>query len=336
MAHHDYPSNPRQVSPTKTAHARRVHKRRVRNDVLRHELELREHPPTREPEHVPRRLRKARTPLWKHVRRAAGVLMLLGAVELGAAALTAKPFEVKSFDIAGCALTDVDQVHALAEPLVGQNWIRAGRHKVERQIAALPTVKAAHVSRVLDWPPRLHIAIEERAAFAKVGAGNDWWVVDENGVAFRRATEADKDLYAVTGPKLRARLGSTLSEKEWRPVVEIAAALRSKGDQDWSLRRVYFDKDGSAALRLAGGFNDETLVRLGSDHWSEKLVRARQALAYFERTGRRAAVLNLVSYEMPQWTPRSSQTTSNSHPHTASTPATEESRERSVDTPSET
>jgi hypothetical protein len=324
--------------PTTNVHiqARRAHKRRVRDDVLRHELELREHPPTREPEHVPRRLRKVRTPFWKYLRFAAGVLALIGAVELGVAALTAQQFEVRSFDITGCAITDIDQVRALAQPLVGQNWIRAGRQNVERQIAAMPTVKAVHVSRVLDWPPRLHVAIEERAAFAKVGAGDDWWVVDENGVAFRRATAEDKALYAVTGPKLKARLGGILPKNEWRPVVEIASALRSRGDQDWSLRRVYFDKDGSAALRLAGGFHDETLVRLGSDHWSEKLVRARQALAYFERTGRHAAVLNFVSYEMPQWTPRPTKTARASGSDTASTPATDESRERSADNSSET
>jgi hypothetical protein len=307
----------------------------VRENVLQHELELREHLPTRDPEHMPRRQRKARTPLWKHVRRAVGVLCLLGVAELGAASLTAKPFEVKSFSITGCALTDVDKVHDLAAPLVGQNWIRAPRAKVERQIAALPTVKSVHVGRVFDWPPRLNIEIEERVAFAKVGAGNDWWVVDEKGVAFRPATTADTTLYAITSPKLQPRLGSALPKNEWDPVVKIAAALNRQGKRDWSLRRVYFDKDGSAALRLAGGFHDETLVRLGSGHWSEKLVRARQALAYFERTGRHAAVLNLVSYDMPQWTPRSSYSSSPS-PIAASTPATSASPEQPADTPSET
>jgi hypothetical protein len=261
--------------------------------------------------------------------------MLLGAAKLAVASLTAKPFEVKSFDITGCALTDVDKVHDLAAPLVGQNWIRAPRAKIERQIAALPTVKAVHVQRVFDWPPRLHVAIEERTAFAKVGAGNDWWVVDENGVAFRPAAAADATLYAVTSPKMQPRLGSALPENEWKPVKEIAAALNREGKQSWSLRRVYFDKDGSAALRLAGGFHDETLVRLGSDHWSEKLARARQALAYFERTGKHAAVLNLVSYDMPQWTPRSSHSSSPS-PVAASTPATSASPEQPADTPSET
>jgi hypothetical protein len=275
-------------------------------------------------------VRKQRGPFWKIVRRAALVLMLLGVGELGVASLTAEPFKVRGFDITGCAMTDVDKVHDLSRPLVGQNWIRAGRRSVEQQIEKLPTVKSARVSRVLDWPPRLHVTVEERVPFAKVGAGENWWVVDEGGFAFRRASAEDKNLYAVTSPKLVAETGKALPRNEWTPVVEIASALRAPTDnskstsnestaegatesseaapstQDWSLRRIYFDKDGSAALRLSGGFHNETLVRLGSDHWNEKIERARQALSYFERTGKHAAVLNLVSYEMPQWTPRSS------------------------------
>jgi endonuclease/exonuclease/phosphatase (EEP) superfamily protein YafD len=41
------------------------------------------------------------------------------------------------------------------------------------------------------------------------------------------------------------------------------------------------------------------LIQMGADRWPEKLQRARRALTYFEATGRRAAVLNLISYSMP-------------------------------------
>ena len=354
MAHRTSSSNSRHLPSRPVAanpsQARRAHKRRVRDEVLRHELELREHPPTREPEHIPRRVRKGRGPFWKIVRRAAMILLFLGVVELGVASLTAQPFQVRGFDITGCAVTDVDQVHDLSRPLVGQNWIRAGRRDIEQQIEKLPTVKSARVSRVLDWPPRLHVYVQERVPFAKVGAGEDWWVVDEDGIAFRRANDEDRNLYAVTSPKLVAQIGKALPRKEWTPVVEIAAALKppvsedestpqdtpAPAPQEWSLRRIYFDEDGSAALRLSGGFHDETLVRLGGDHWDEKIARARQALTYFERTGRRAAVLNLVSYEMPQWTPRLSSDSGTSDVTTDDNEQLNNDGDNTADTRSET
>lgn len=315
MAHHTSSSNHRHV-PAKPSQARRAHKRRVRDEVLRRELELREHSPLREPEHLPRVVRKSRTPFWKILRRAVIVLLFIGAVQLGAASLTAREFDIRGFNITGCETTDIDKVHELSQPLVGQNWIRVDRKSVQQKIAAIPTVKQVRISRVLDWPPRLHVHVEERAPFARVGAGEQWWVVDRGGFAFRPANEEDSHLYAVTSPELTAALGKSLPLKKWQPVVEIAQALAppttepgseeaaTQPKQEWSLRRIYFDEDGSAALRLTGGFHDETLVRLGGDHWQQKLERARQALSYFERTGRRAAVLNLVSYDMPQWTPR--------------------------------
>ena len=311
MAIRNHPTHSRHTAPV-----RRAHKRRVRDEVLRHELELREHSPSRKPIHPPRLKTRSRSPLWKVVRRAVAVLMLVGLVELVVASLTAQPFQVKSFDVAGCELTDENQVELLSAPLIGQNWIRARVGNIEAEIAAIPTVESVHISRVLDWPPRLHVQVEERTPFAKIGGGEDWWVADRSGVAFRRANESDQDLYAVTNPKFAPALGSTLPEKQWRPVVEIADSLDGDAQQSWSLRRVYFDKDGSVSLRLAGGFHDETLVRLGGDHWAKKLTRARQALSFIERSGRHAAVVNLVSYEMPQWTPHAPQGESTSAANT--------------------
>lgn len=299
MAHHTHSSKPRHVTQQ-----RRAHKRRVREDALRHELELRDHSPARAPEHPPRRQSHPRSPFWKIVRRAVLVLAFFGVAELVVASLTAEPFQVKKLEVSGCTITEGDHVLQLAQPLVGQNFIRANTRKISREIETIPTVGKAYVSRVIDWPPRLHITIEERQAFAQVGAGNNWFVVDKSGVAFRPAGSEDTGLYAITSPKLGPELGAALPAEEWRPVVEITNALQTQGGQNWKLRRIYFDKDGSAALRLSGGYHDETLIRLGGDHWEQKLVRAREALDFFEQNGKHAAVLNLVSYEMPQWTPR--------------------------------
>jgi hypothetical protein len=139
-----------------------------------------------------------------------------------------------------------------------------------------------------------------------VGAGANWWVVDESGVPFRRATESDRDLYAVTGPALAPRLGQAIETKYWSPVVQFARVMSNdtQDGESWNLRRVYFDAAGAASLRLTGGSNDETLIQLGADEWPQKLKTARWALADFASTGKHAAILNLISKTVTTWTPR--------------------------------
>lgn len=251
-----------------------------------------------------------RRPLWRRLRRFACFLMLVGLVELGAAALTTKHFAVRAVDVSGAQITPESELQAIAGQLVGQNWIRAKVSEAERAAQALPTVKAAHVVRVLDeWPPRLAMRIEERQAFTRVGGGNTWWVVDREGVLFGEAKAADKSLSALTTSTLDLETlqpGDKLPAKLWASVVELTDALKSDSaaGAQWSLRRTYIDKWGFASLRLTGGMHDEMLVRLGAGLWPEKLQRTRQTLAYFDATGKRASALNLVSFNMPTWTPR--------------------------------
>jgi hypothetical protein len=211
----------------------------------------------------------------------------------------------------GLEVTPEESVREITSQLEGQNWIQARTAQVQRAVESLPTVKHATIGHVLDWPPRLVLDIEERQPFLKVGAGQDWWVVDGEGIPFRRATAADTDLYAVTGPKIEPQPGHALPQAVWHPVAQLAAALAEDNQRmaavqegsSWKLRRIYLDKNGFAAVRLKGGAQDSLLVRLGDERWQDKLQRARQALAYFQSAGARAEVLNLVSFNMPTWTP---------------------------------
>jgi hypothetical protein len=249
-----------------------------------------------------------RQPFWKWARRFAGVLLLAGLTELIVAVLTAPTFKVRSVEIVGAQVTPRESIAAITDTLDAQNWVRVRTARAARELAALPAVQTARITRDFNWPPSLTAHITERRPFVRIGAGEAWWVVDENGVPFRRADKSDEGLYAVTSPKLAPRLGQPLSGPAWQRAAAITRALEGEKQSGWSwpLRRVYLDRDEFASLRLAGGAHDELLVRLGAAEWPEKLERARQALDYFDQTGRRAQVLNLVSYDRPAWTPASS------------------------------
>ena len=251
------------------------------------------------------------------MRRIFGRVLLAGfvlsGVWCGGAALTAPQFEVRRVDISGTQRTSLAQVKEAVSQLVGKNIFRAPRSHVEAQVAAIPTVKSAHLERVWSWPPHMTLQIVERQPILRVGAGTHWWVADAQGVAFRRADDEDNELYQLTSSQFAPALGRPLPAALWKRARELQAALaadNARGDKEnqWDLRRVYLDKNGAAALRIGGEgaqkAHAEMLIRLGEESWPAKLRQARVALAYFERTGRKASELDLVSGEHPRWLPK--------------------------------
>ncbi|MBV9468358.1 MAG: FtsQ-type POTRA domain-containing protein, partial [Abitibacteriaceae bacterium] len=135
--------------------------------------------------------RPARRPFWLWVRRGATLLLAVGCAELLFAALTSPRMAVREVRVSGLNVTSEAAVQPVAMSLVGQNWIRAHVREAARKVAVLPSIRSAQVVRVLSWPPRLELQVEERQPFARVGGGGDWWVVDEAGIPFRHATSAD-------------------------------------------------------------------------------------------------------------------------------------------------
>ena len=294
MAQRRHPSHPRHNNTGES----RERLRALREGTAQLNQELRTHTPGN-----PRRKKPGL--LARRVRFIFLLLLLAGGGWLTHFVLTAPEFQVAAVTVSGVGITSDSAVERAQKQLVGQNWILAKPEAARKKLAAVTTVKDVIVTRSLHWPPQMHIHVQERTPFVRVGEGNDWWVVDESGMPFRRANQSDEHLFALTGPKLKPIFGKPLPSNEWQPGVRLIRALNASNSnsQKWALRRVYLDKNGFASLRLQGGMHNELLVRLGGDRWEEKLQRTRLALQYFERTGRRAMSLNLVSYNMPQWTP---------------------------------
>ena len=261
------------------------------------------------------------------VRRVVGRVVLASGVLLsvwaGGTALTAPQFNVSRVEIDGVDQTPPAKVKQLAAKLIGQNVFRAPRGQVATQVEALPTVASARVARAWSWPPHMKLVVAERQPILQVGAGTTWWVVDEAGVAFRRANRHDDHLDKLTAPQLKPVTGKALPAAPWHRARQLRAALaadnalamREDGGQGegkfWDLRRIYLDENSAAALRISdqGDLKQhgEMLVRLGEEEWATKLKQARVALAYFEKTGRQASELDLVSSEHPRWKPKATE-----------------------------
>ncbi len=313
MAHRRHPSHPRHNNTNES----RERLRAQREGTAQLNQELRTHTPGR-----PRRKRPSL--FLRRLRFVFFLFVLVGCGYLTYFALTAPELRVATVSVSGVGITPDLAIDQAKKQLVGQNWILAKPEKARKKLVSATAVKDVTVTRTLHWPPQMHIHIEERTPFVRVGQGNNWWVVDETGMPFRRAAQNDEHLFSLTGPKLSPEFGKAMPKALWQPSARLIHALNvsNAGGQKWALRRVYLDKNGFASLRLQGGMHDELLVRLGGDRWEEKLGRTRLALQYFERTGRRAVSLNLVSYNMPQWTPlRPTQSEGNSSNHSSSTGA---------------
>lgn len=258
------------------------------------------------------------------IRRIVGRIVLASSVLLTVwgigTALTAPQFNVNRVEISGAQRTPAQKIQSLTDQLVGQNVFRAPRGRIEAKVEAIPTVADAHIARVWSWPPHMALQITERQPLLQIGSGTDWWVADAQGVAFRRADLNDNHLYKLTSPQLQPQIGKPLPAAQWKRARQlqkvlaadnalVARASGSSGQgQFWDLRRVYLDENSAAALRISdtGSLKQhgEMLVRLGEEGWPEKLKQARVALAFFERTGRKASELDLVSLEHPRWRPK--------------------------------
>ena len=232
---------------------------------------------------------RRRAPRW--LKRLSALSALLFAVWLGFTALTAPQFQVQSVEIQGLDRAPQEQVQLLSRGLVGQNLLRLDAAATERAIGLLPVVAEAKVVRLAQWPPTVALQIRERQPLLKVGAARDWWVVDALGVPFRRPAPgdaADAALYSVVAPQFAPQMRRALDAKIWARARALELALQAdnrlagaeKNGEDarfWQLRRIYFDKDGLASLRLTRAPHREMLVRLGDDAWPAKLARAPNA-----------------------------------------------------------
>lgn len=256
--------------------------------------------------------RSLRVPLWKRLRGVCLLLIFLGIVELGVASLTASHFNVTGVRLEGLSVTPTAPVQKISQKLIGQNWFRANSSPIIQDIKKIPTVDNVRVQRVITWPPQLKVVVEERQPVAIIGGGSQWWKVDAKGIPYQTVNGPEAiNLNAITGPNFHLQLGKALPEAQWQQVTQLLNTMRADQQSDlngfrWDLRRVYFDRNGNVSLRLKDAPHQELLVQIGADQWQLKLQRARLALAYLDKIGRRAKVLNLVSYKIPTWIPMQS------------------------------
>jgi len=107
-------------------------------------------------------------------------------------AASAAMFQVKGIDVTGTSGTSPGEIEALTRRAVARTGVwRADLSAISAELARLPGVRRAVVSRVL--PDRLRVRVTERVPIAVVHTTNGHFVwVDEEGVALGETKPADR------------------------------------------------------------------------------------------------------------------------------------------------
>jgi cell division protein FtsQ len=120
----------------------------------------------------------------------AGLLGFLGWVVLFSSWLA-----VETTEVSGLERLTPKEVLAVADIEVGTPMARLDLDEVGERIAAVPAVADVSVHR--SWPHTVEIAVTERQPLATLQRDGAWWVMDREGVVFRKTAHRHKSLPVV-------------------------------------------------------------------------------------------------------------------------------------------
>jgi len=166
-----------------------------------------------------------------------------------------------------------------------------------RQAERHPWVRKATVTRRL--PDRLQVEVEARRAFVALRQKVQFMLVDAEGHLLSATKEPPAAMLRIRGIDLgRLRPGEQLTGRRWDVARQCAQLLARHGWRGGSL-------DVAAPERVRLVAPDGVVALLGPAEQCERtLPLFLQVQAYLDRTGRRAAYVDLQVPELPTWCPR--------------------------------
>ena len=153
-----------------------------------------------------------------------------------------------------------DRLESLLRPYMGQGFLATPLDVVQQQLAEVPWIAAARVSR--KWPGTLAVTVTEEQPAARWG---EQGLLNPQGRLFvRRADHIPAGLPQLNGPE-----GS-----EAEVAARYVAIQEQRVPRGLSLAALDLDKRGAWSLRLGNGIQ----VRLGSQDVDIRLARFFEAL----------------------------------------------------------
>jgi cell division protein FtsQ len=190
--------------------------------------------------------------------------------------ISAPCFHVRETVVRGCREVTEKEVLRLGSVTSSQSLLALNEEAILRRITANPWIKTATIGREL--PDRLVLQIVERSAVAVIRQDANLYLMDREGVIFKKLGKNDEiDLPVLTGLYVQGKLNEPL----------LKSALRLLGDLSVSksyptLERIS-EIQGNEVLGLTVFTDNGLCLVLGFDGYGDKLQRLSPILEDLER-----------------------------------------------------
>ena len=168
-----------------------------------------------------------------------------------------------SVDVSGEQTLSGQQVVEAANVDLGTPLARLDLSAIQANVAQLPAVADVSVHRA--WPHTVEIEVTERRPLAAVRRDGGWWVMDEEGVVFRRTPHRDDALPVVA-------VGASARPDALSEAAKVVSSL--PGAVLDHVRRLTAHSMDSIELQLT----DHRLVRWGSSDETDRKVQVLSVL----------------------------------------------------------
>ena len=201
-------------------------------------------------------------------------------------ALCADYFQLKNTVVRGCEKISEEEVKALAGISLPLNILTANLEKMERAIEENPWVRNASVGR--EFPDRLVIEITERSAAALLKRGSDLYIVDRDGVVFKKFEAGDSaDVPVLAGFYRNGELRHDLLGKAFAFLDYLSGS--DHFPRIWNVSEIYVDDVHDFSVVT----DNHLFLNLGFEEYDKKLRRLKKVMADLARRGLEGRTLTI-------------------------------------------
>ncbi len=123
--------------------------------------------------------------------------------------LSAPYFKIKETPVRGLKELTEKEILTLVEIKPGQNILAVNVDVLAKRVAVNPWIKKVYVGR--EYPNRLVVDVRERIPIALVKQGSDFYLMDSDGIIFKKLAQGDEvDLAIITGINVQDKIKSKL------------------------------------------------------------------------------------------------------------------------------
>ena len=204
-------------------------------------------------------------------------------------ALCADYFQLKYATVRGCKRISEEEIRTLTGIALPLNILTANQEKMARAIKGNPWVRSASVGREL--PDRLVIEVAERDAAALLKKGNDLYIVDRDGVVFKKFEGGDSaDVPVLSGFYRDGNLQSALLKKTFEFLDYLAGS--DHFPRIWNVSEIYVDDVYDFSVVT----DNHLFLNLGFEDYEKKLKRLKKVMTDLEQRGldKRYLTINLI------------------------------------------